>query len=60
MVLGVVRLWMVKKNRVRGPIEGVDGDGLETEVGVEVEEVDKSELKAEVGVWIDEIEKFQF
>ena len=51
---------MLKKNLVRGPIDGVDGDGLETEVVVEDEEVDKSELKVEVGVWIDEIEKFQF
>ena len=60
MFLDVWKLCMLMKNLVRGLIDGVDGDGLETEVGVEVEEVDKSELKVEVGVWIDEIEKFQF
>ena len=60
MFLDVWKLCMLMKNLVRGLIDGVDGDGLETEVVVEVEEADKSELKAEVGVWIDEIEKFQF
>ena len=59
MFLDVSKLCWLLMDLVRGLIDGVDGDGLETEVGVEDEEVDKSELKAEVGVWIDEIEKFQ-
>ena len=56
MFLDVWKLCMLMKNLVRGLIDGVDGDGLETEVGVEDEEVEKSGLKAEVGVGIDGIE----
>ena len=38
--LDVWKLCMLMKNLVRGLIDGVDGDGLETEVGVEDDEVD--------------------
>ena len=40
MFLDVSKLCLMMMNLVRGLIDGVDGDGLETEVGAEDEEVD--------------------
>ena len=60
MYLDVSKLSLLMMNLVRGLIDGVDRDGLETEVGVEDDEVDGIKLKAEVGVEDDEIEKLQF
>ena len=60
MFLDVSKLCLLLMDLVRGLIDGVDGNKLKTEVGVEDDEVDGIKLKAEVGVEDDEIEKLQF